>query len=91
MEQFEEGKALSFRRWHKEMDTVLIERGIQGYGQKALLRYFKNEPKEEVLGYLDMLHKENKVQKFKWAKDTYWRATTEILCDTHKSVARLDA
>jgi hypothetical protein len=61
------------------MNNILIERGINGYGQKSLLRYFKAEPKEEVLGYLEMLLKENKVQKFAYNKDFIWRATTEIL------------
>jgi hypothetical protein len=79
MESSEEARALSFRNWHQEMNNILIERGIQGYGQKAILRYFKQEPKEEVIGYLEMLLKENKVQKFKYGSDFIWRATTEIL------------
>lgn len=72
-------KALTFRSWHLEIQNILIDKGVQGCGQKALLRAFKEAPKEEVIGFLDMLHKEDKVQKFKWANDTYWRATTEIL------------
>jgi hypothetical protein len=79
MEQPQKDKTLTFRSWHLEMNNVLIERGFQGYTQKALVRYFKDAPKEEVLGYLDVLHKENKVQKFKYANDFVWRATTEIL------------
>ena len=75
----DETKSLTFRHWHQEMNNVLIERGVQGYGQKALLRYFKEAPKEEVLGYLEMLLCEDKVQKFKHGGDYIWRATTEIL------------
>lgn len=61
------------------MNNVLIERGFEGYTQKALLRYFKEAPKGEVIGYLEMLLKEDKVQKFKYGGDYIWRATTEIL------------
>lgn len=79
MEQPKEDQDLTFRHWHQEMINVLIEAGFQGYTQKALLRHFKKEPKEEVLGFLDMLHRENKAQKFKHPPDIIWRATTEIL------------
>lgn len=79
MEQSEEARALTFRHWHQEMINVLIEAGFQGHTQKALLRHFKKEPKDEVLGFLEMLVKENKAQKFKHGTDIIWRATDQIL------------
>jgi hypothetical protein len=47
--------------------------------QKALLQYFKDEPSDDVLGYLELLLKEDKAQKFRYKRDIYWRATTRIL------------
>lgn len=79
MEQSEEARALTFRHWHTEMDATLIRGGIQGYTQRQLIRYFKGEPKDEVVGYLEVLLKENKAQKFKHNSEIIWRATTEIL------------
>jgi len=61
------------------MNNTLIERGFEGYTQRALVRHFKTEPKEDVIAYLELLLKENKAQKFKYNNDIIWRATTEIL------------
>jgi hypothetical protein len=66
--------------WHQELRNALILQGLQGYTEKAIVRYFKNRVHEdEVKGYLELLLKEDKVQKFQYKADVYWRATTEIL------------
>ena len=75
----EEGRALTFRRWHKELEALLIQQGLHGGKQKEILRYFKDENKEEVLAYLELLLKEDRAQKFKYGQDYYWRATINIL------------
>ena len=74
-----ESKALTYRRWHQELHNILIERGLVAVTQKALLQYFKDEPSDDVLGYLELLLKEDKAQKFRYKRDIYWRATTRIL------------
>jgi hypothetical protein len=80
MESSAEGEPLTFRMWHQELRNILIDRGLQGYKQKALTDYFKKRVDgEEVKGYLELLLKEDKVQKFWYRTDFYWRATTEIL------------
>jgi hypothetical protein len=75
----EEGKALTFRMWHQELHTLLIQQGLQGYTERALVRYFKNRVHEDELkGYLELLLKEDKAQKFKYKRDFYWRATINL-------------
>jgi hypothetical protein len=79
MESSKEGKALTYRQWHQELDGILIRQGLQGYTQKAILTYFKNRVNnDEVLGYLELLLKEDKVQKFKFKRDYWWRATINL-------------
>lgn len=74
-----EGKDLTFRMWHQEINNLLIQQGLQGYTQKALLRYFKNRvDPDEVRAYLELLLKEDKVQKFKYKADYWWRATVNL-------------
>lgn len=79
MESSKEGKVVTYRMWHKELETLLIQQGLQGYTQKAILQYFKNRANpEEITGYLELLLKEDKVQKFKFKRDYWWRATVNL-------------
>lgn len=74
-----EGRALTFRMWHQELDNLLIQQGLQGYTERAIVRYFKNRVNDdEVKGYLELLLKEDKAQKFKYKRDFYWRATINL-------------
>lgn len=74
-----EGKTLTFRQWHQELNNLLIQQGLQGYKQKAILSYFKNRVNpDEVTGYLELLLKEDKVQKFRYKSDFWWRATINL-------------
>jgi hypothetical protein len=76
----EDGKELTFRMWHQELRNALIDRGLAGYTEKAVVKYFKKRvPEDEVKAYLELLLKEDKLQKFQYKSDFYWRATTEIL------------
>lgn len=76
----EEGKPLRFRQWHQELRNLLIQQGLTGYRQRALLTYFdKTANPDDVKAYLELLLKEDKVQKFKYKSEYWWRATTEIL------------
>lgn len=80
MVQSEEGRPLTFRMWHQELRNHLIQQGLQGFKQKAILVYFRGRvDEEEVKAYLELLLKEDKVQKFKYKQDFWWRATTNIL------------
>lgn len=72
-------RELTFRRWHQELRILLIERGLVAVTQKAILQYFKDEPSDDVLGYLELLLKQDCAQKFRYKRDIYWRATTRIL------------
>ena len=75
----DEGEKLPFRMWHQELCNALIEQGLQGYTQKAIIQHFKNRVSEdEVIGYLELLLKEEKVQKFRYRRHYYWRATINI-------------
>ncbi len=74
-----EGKDLTFRLWHQELNNLLIQQGLQGYVEKAIVRYFKNRvDSDEVRAYLELLLKEDKVQKFKYKRDFWWRATVNL-------------
>jgi hypothetical protein len=53
--------------------------GIHGARQNEILKHFKDEPEDQVLGYLELLLKEDKAQKFKYNRYIYWRATVNIL------------
>ena len=65
--------------WHQEIDNLLIEQGLQGFTERALIRHFKNRvPEEDLKGYLELLLKEDKLQKFRYKKDFYWRATINL-------------
>ena len=79
MESSQEGKALTYRMWHQELNNLLIQQGLQGYTEKALTRYFKNRVNvDDLKGYLELLLKEDKVQKFKYKRNYYWRATVNL-------------
>ena len=75
----EEGKALTFRMWHQIMDNLLIQQGLHGVRESAIVKHFKDVHEDEVVGYLELLLKEDKVQKFKYSRHIYWRATVNIL------------
>lgn len=80
MESSTEGKALTFRMWHQELRNHLIEQGMQGFKQKAIITAFSPRVHpEDLKAYLELLLKEDKVQKFKYKGDYWWRATIEIL------------
>jgi len=64
--------------WHQELENLLIQQGLQGYTQRALERHFKDVPHDDLIGYLELLLKEEKVQKFKFKRDFYWRATVNL-------------
>jgi hypothetical protein len=81
MESSKEGKAITlrYRQWHQELHNILIEQGLQGYSYRAIARYFKGRiDNEELQGYLELLLKEDKVQKFRWKRDYHWRATVNL-------------
>ena len=75
----EEGKTLYHKMWHQELRNLLIAQGLQGVRQSAILKHFKDVDEDEIIGYLELLLKENRLQKFKYQRHIYWRATTEIL------------
>jgi hypothetical protein len=76
----QEGKALTHRLWHQELDNLLIGQGLQGFTERAIVRYFKNRVSDdEIKGYLELLLKEDRVQKFKYKRDFYWRATVNLV------------
>jgi hypothetical protein len=65
--------------WHAELDTLLINQGLQGFTERAIVRWVgKRGTVDEVKGYLELLLKEDKVQKFKYKRDFYWRATVNL-------------
>jgi hypothetical protein len=79
MESSKEGKALTFRQWHQELNNLLIGQGLQGYKERAILSYFKHRvDPEELRGYLELLLKEDRVQKFRYKRDFWWRATVNL-------------
>jgi hypothetical protein len=80
----EEGKALTFRRWHKLLEQLLIGQGLHGGKQSELLKYFKEADEDELLAYLELLLKEDKAQKFVLNRTVYWRATVNILDDEYR-------
>lgn len=75
----EEGRTLTFRRWHKLLEQLLVGQGLHGGKQSELIKYFSEADKDELLAYLELLLKEDKVQKFIFNKTVYWRATVNIL------------
>jgi hypothetical protein len=75
----EEGDPLRFRLWHQEMRNLLIGQGLQGFRESAVLKHFKAVHPDEVKAYLELLLKEDKVQKFKYKTHVYWRATINLL------------
>lgn len=81
----EEGKTLTFRRWHKLLEQMLIGQGLHGGKQKEIFKYFEEAPNEEIEAYLEMLLKEDKVQKFHYNRDVYWRATINILEEAYRA------
>ena len=62
----EEGKTLTYRIWHQELRILLISQGLQGFRQTALIKHFKDVDEDELVGYLELLLKEEKAQKFKY-------------------------
>lgn len=76
----EDSVELKFRLWHQELRNILVEQGLQGYRQDALERHFKHRvPIDDLRAYLELLLKEDKVQKFRYRAKYWWRATTVIL------------
>lgn len=80
----DEGKALTFRRWHKLLEQLLIGQGLHGGKQSELLKYFEEADPDELLAYLELLLKEDKAQKFVYSKNVYWRATVNILDEEYR-------
>jgi len=61
------------------MDNILIAAGLHGHRFDVLKKHFKGRADEEELkGYLELLLKEDKAQKFKHNGHYYWRATVNI-------------
>jgi len=80
----EEGKALTFRRWHKLLEQLLIGQGLHGGKQSELIKYFDEADEDELLAYLELLLKEDKAQKFVYNRTVYWRATVNILNEEYR-------
>ena len=75
----EEGQALALRHWHQELELVLINEGLSGAREDKILKHFNDVDPEEVKGYLELLVKEDRAQKFKYSRYIFWRATVNIL------------
>ena len=57
----------------------MIEGGLRGYRDDKIWKYFEDRvEKEEINDYLELLLKEDKVQKFKYNRHCWWRATVNI-------------
>jgi hypothetical protein len=80
----EEGKTLTFRRWHKLLEQLLIGQGLHGGKQSEIVKYFEEADPDEVVAYLELLLKEDKAQKFHYSKNVYWRATVNILNEAYR-------
>ena len=86
MESSEEGRTLTYRRWHQELESLLISMGLHGAKQSDIVKYFKeNVMPEDIEAYLEMLLKEDKAQKFVYNRINYWRATINILDEAYRS------
>jgi hypothetical protein len=81
----EEGKTLTFRRWHKLLEQLLISQGLHGGKQSEIVKYFSEADHDELLAYLELLLKEDKAQKFIYSRNVYWRATVNILDDAYRN------
>jgi hypothetical protein len=81
----EENRTLTFRRWHKLLEQLLVGQGLHGGKQNEIIKYFDEADKDELLGYLELLLKEDKVQKFVYNKTIYWRATINILNEEYRN------
>jgi hypothetical protein len=77
----DEERTLTFRRWHKLLEQLLVGQGLHGGKQSEIIKYFPEADKDELLAYLEMLVKEDKAQKFVFSKHVYWRATVNMLND----------
>ena len=84
MESLEEGKAVTYRVWHQELELLLVKQGLQGVRETAITKHFKDVDEDEVVGYLELLLKEDKAQKFRYTRHTYWRATVNILNEAYR-------
>ena len=80
----EEGQDLALRHWHQELELVLINEGLSGAREDKILKHFKDIVPEEVTGYLELLVKEDRAQKFKYSRHNYWRATVNILNQAYR-------
>jgi hypothetical protein len=80
----EEGKTLTFRRWHKLLEQLLVSQGLHGGKESEIIKYFDEADPDELKAYLELLLKEDKVQKFVLARTNYWRATVNILNDEYR-------
>jgi hypothetical protein len=80
----EEGRTLTFRRWHKLLEQLLIGRGLHGGKESEIIKYFDEADPDELRAYLEMLVKEDRAQKFLYNRTTYWRATVNILDEEYR-------
>jgi hypothetical protein len=80
----EEGKALTYRRWHQEMELLLVSLGLHGTSEPQLIKHFKDVHPDEIKAYLELLLKEDKAQKFLYSRKNYWRATVNILDEAYR-------
>jgi hypothetical protein len=81
----EEGKTLTYRAWHQELELLLIAQGLSGARETAITKHFTDIHDEAIIAYLELLLKEDKVQKFKYLRNTYWRATVNILNEAYRA------
>jgi hypothetical protein len=80
-----EGQTLTYRRWHQELELLLIGQGLHGGKQSEITKHFDGTAlAEDVIGYLNLLLKEDKAQKFVYNRHNYWRATVNILEDAYR-------
>jgi hypothetical protein len=80
-----EGRDLTYRRWHQELELLLIQMGVHGARQDQIVKHFKGSAQsDEIVGYLEMLVKEDKAQKFEYGRYPYWRATVNILNNDYR-------
>lgn len=84
MESLEEGRSLTYRRFHQELELLLIDQGLAGGREDKILKHFKDIDPDEVKGYLELLVKEDKAQKFRYSRSIYWRATVNILDEAYR-------
>jgi hypothetical protein len=81
----EEGQTLTYRRWHQELELLLIGQGLHGGKQSEIIKHFDGVAlRDDVIAYLELLLKEDKAQKFHYTRNVYWRATVNILDEAYR-------